>query len=92
MSLREEMIKAQAKDEVYDAILRWWVTILLVAFEGGWLLMLLAGVVAHQTGDSRWAIGYWLAVPVAVGVRVLYHLITSSSRKYALPPPPVVRR
>lgn len=92
MTYREDYAVEQAKRDLYDGILRWSVTMALVAFEGGWLLMLLAGVVAHQTGDPRWAVGYWLAVPVAVGVRVLYHLITSSTRKYALPPPPVVRR
>lgn len=79
-------------DEFADAWIRIVMGLALAAFEGGWLLMLLLGMVAHQTGDPRWAVGYWTCVPVALALRPLFGVLTRSTSKYALPPPPITRR
>jgi cadmium resistance protein CadD (predicted permease) len=79
-------------EEIKDGCARIVMSAVLAGFYGGWLFMLLAGVVGHQTGDPRWFLGYWTCVPVALGIRALWACLTRSTRKYALPPPPVVRR
>lgn len=81
-----------AAEEGWEAIARIVLGLALAAFEGGWLLMLVLGLVGHQTGDPRWFVGYWTCVPTALALRLLIMALTRSNRKYALPPPPVVRR
>lgn len=79
-------------EEAWESFGRWVVALLIAGFEGGFVIMLLLGVVAGQTGDGRWAAGYWTCVPVAVGLRLLFIALTTSTRKYARPAPPAVRR
>lgn len=81
-----------AGEEAWEAWGRIVLAFGLAAFEGGWLLMLLLGVIGHQLGDVRWCVGYWACVPAALLARALYGVTTHSTRKYALPPPPDVRR
>jgi hypothetical protein len=85
-------VGASAAEEAWESFGRWVVALLIAGFEGGFLIMLMLGVVAGQTGDARWAVGYWTCVPVGVGLRLLFIALTTSTRKYARPPLPVARR